>query len=199
MPVDPFLILKKAYSVAEKEALAVVFATDHFRASLSHNCLITDNSALRWLPSLEPKCCLGCWVMALQEYSFDVQHRPGISHWNGDAMSLLPNHFPVDSLGCNSTISSHSCVTSVIPQSSLQQEQLNDPDLIKVIEFKSHQMPQPPYFVWAHNPTLEALWYCWGALHLVDGILVKSTQGQPTLLSQYAVVIPFSIVHSVLH
>jgi len=170
---------EKAYSATEKEALAVVFATDHFRAYLLGRkfTLITDHSALRWLHSLEPKGRLGRWVMALQEYSFDVQHRPGISHRNADASSRLPTHSPVDSLGCNSPISSRSCVTSVTPQSSLQQEQLNDPDLSKVIEFKSHQMPRPPYFVWAHNPTLRALWHCWDALHLVNGILVKSTQG----------------------
>jgi len=192
---------EKAYSATEKEALAVVFATDHFRAYLLGRkfTLITDHSALRWLHSLEPKGRIGRWVMALQEYSFDVQHRPGISHGNADALSRLPTHSPVDSLGCNSPISSHSCVTSVTPQSSLQQEQLNDPDLSKVIEFKSHQMPQPQYFVWAHNPTLRALWHCWDALHLVNGILVKSTQGQPTSLSQYAFVIPFSMVHSVLY
>jgi len=191
---------EKAYSATEKEALAVVFTTDHFRAYLLGRkfTLITDHSALRWLHSLEPKGRLGRWVMALQEYSFDVQHRPGISHRNADASSRLPTHSPVDSLGCNSPIS-RSCVTSVTPQSSLQQEQLNDPDLSKVIEFKSHQMPRPPYFVWAHNPTLRALWHCWDALHLVNGILVKSTQGQPTSLSQYAFVIPFSMVHSVLY
>ena len=116
---------EKAYSATEKEALAVVFATDHFRAYLLGRkfTLITEHSALRWLHSLEPKGRLGRWVMALQEYSFDVQHRPGISHGNADALSRLPTHSPVHSLGCNSPISSHSCVTSVTPQSSLQQEQ----------------------------------------------------------------------------
>ena len=92
---------EKAYSATEKEALAVVFATDHFRAYLLGRkfTLITDHSALLLLHSLEPKGRLGCWVMTLQEYSFDVQHRPGISHGNADALSHLPTHSPVDSLG----------------------------------------------------------------------------------------------------
>ena len=137
--------------------------------------------------------------MALQEYSFDVQHRPGISHGNADALSRLPTPSFVDSPGCYSRISSQSCVTSVTPECSLQQEQLNDPDLGKIIEFKSHQMPRPPYFVWADNTTLRPLWQCWDTLHLVNGILVKRVQGQPTSLSEYAFVIPFSMIHSVLH
>ena len=191
---------EKAYSTTEKEALAVVFATDHFRAYLLGRqfTLITDHSALCWLNSLEPKGRLGRWVMALQEYSFDVQHRAGISNGNADALSRLPAPFPVDNRGCHSSISSPSCVTSVTPESSLQQEQLNDPDLSKVIEFKSHQMPRPPFFVWAHNPTLRALWHCWDTLHLVNGILVKGVQGQPTSLSEYAFVIPFRMIDSVL-
>ena len=59
-------------------------------------------------------------------------------------------------------------------------------------------MPRPPYFFWAHNPTLRALWHCWDVLHLVIGISVESFQGQPTSLSQYAF-IPFTMIHSVLH
>ena len=60
-------------------------------------------------------------------------------------------------------------------------------------------MPLPPYFVWAHNPTLMALSDCWDALHLVNGTLVKTIQGQPTSLSQYAFIIPFSLILSIFH
>ena len=118
---------------------------------------------------------------------------------NVDALSRLPTHSSLDSLGCNSSISSQSCVTSVTPENSLQQEQLNDPDLGKVIEVKSHQMPRPPDFVWAHNTTLGALWNCWDALHVVNGILVKNFQDQPTSLSEYACLIPLSMIYSVLY
>ena len=94
IPVDPFLIAKKLTLLRSlyKEALAVVFVTDHFRAYLLGRKfpLFTDHSALHWLNSLEPKGHLGCWVMALQEYSFDVQHRPGISHGNADAFLVYP-------------------------------------------------------------------------------------------------------------
>lgn len=44
---------EKAYSATEKEALAAVFATDHFRPYLLGQkfTLVTDHSALQWLHS----------------------------------------------------------------------------------------------------------------------------------------------------
>ena len=47
----PLTECEKGYSATEKEALAVVFATDYYRVYLlgRHFTLITDHSALRWL------------------------------------------------------------------------------------------------------------------------------------------------------
>lgn len=42
------------------------------------------------------------------------------------------------------------------PGSNLQEEQLKDPDIGKIIALKSNHQPRPPFFVWAHNPTLRA-------------------------------------------
>ena len=48
---------EKYYSAMEKEALVIVFATRNFRVYLQGKPfqLITDNRALTWLHSLEPK------------------------------------------------------------------------------------------------------------------------------------------------
>ena len=83
---------EKAYSTTEKEALAVVLGTDHFRPQLLGRMftIITDKSALRWLNSVELKGRLAMWVLHLQEYSFDIQHRSGSSHGNSNALSQLP-------------------------------------------------------------------------------------------------------------
>ena len=58
---------EKGYSTTEKEALAIVFATDHFCPYLLGKkfTVITDHSALRWLHSVEPKERLARWVMHL--------------------------------------------------------------------------------------------------------------------------------------
>ena len=50
------------------------------------------NHALRWLNTMEPKGRLTWWLMALQEFEFSVQHRPGKSHCNAHALSRLVNN-----------------------------------------------------------------------------------------------------------
>ena len=53
----------------------MVFAANHFHIYLLGRkfSLITDYSALRWLHSIEAKGIISRWVMALQEYDFDVK------------------------------------------------------------------------------------------------------------------------------
>ena len=48
---------ERNYSTMEKEALAIIFATEHFRFYLLGRPfkIVTDNSALAWLHSVEPK------------------------------------------------------------------------------------------------------------------------------------------------
>ena len=69
------------YSTMEKEALAIAFAVKHFRFYLLGKkfLVITDNNALCWLHSLEPKRRIARWIMDLQEFEFDIQHRLGTS------------------------------------------------------------------------------------------------------------------------
>ena len=82
---------EKKYSATEKEALAVVFAIDHFRAYLLDRkyTVVTDHLAFRWLHFFNPKGRLGRWVMDLKEYSSDVRNRSGNSKANADALSRL--------------------------------------------------------------------------------------------------------------
>ena len=83
---------EKAYSATEREALVVVFAPNHFHAYLLGKkfTIVTDHSALHWLHSVVPKGRLARCVMELQEYSFDIQHRPSTENGNADALSRLP-------------------------------------------------------------------------------------------------------------
>ena len=82
---------EQKYSTTEKEALAVVFGTAHFRVYLlgRHFKLITDHNALRWLHTMEAKGRLARWIMDSQEFDFSVVHRAGRIHNNADALSRL--------------------------------------------------------------------------------------------------------------
>ena len=178
---------EKRYSATEKEALAVVFATDHVRAYLLGRkfTVVTDRHALRWLHSVNPKGRLGRWVMDLQEYSFDVRHRPGNENGNADALSRLPS------------ISSYA--TTVHPGYNLLQAQKDDPDIQTFLQMKSHDQPRPPFFVWAKNPNLRAFWHCWDKLHIVNGFLVKDVESSNGSIPEYAFVILPKLVVPVLN
>ena len=81
---------EKAYSVTEQEMLALISAVTHFRVYLLNNqfTVYTDHKALTWLTTIKhTNNRLIRWVFRLQEYSFDVKHRPGTKHQNSDALS----------------------------------------------------------------------------------------------------------------
>ena len=79
------------YTAMEKEALAVVLATKHFRIYLLGRKfqLVTDNRVLKWLHTIQPKGRIARWIMDLQELDFSVTHRPGSSNQNADVLSRL--------------------------------------------------------------------------------------------------------------
>ena len=184
----PLTDREKGYSATEKEALAVVFATDYYRVYLlgKHFTLITDHSALRWLHSVEPKGRIARWVMDLQEYTFDVRHRPGTANQNADALSRLPQDVP-----------SYNCATTMTPGYNLQQAQLDDPTVSKIIEMKLSGQPKPPYFVWSKDPALRVYWHCWDDLFITNGLLVKDLTVDKSC-PNYAFVIPTNMIESVL-
>ncbi len=84
---------ERRYCVTRKELLAVVTFIRHFRHHLlgQHFLLRTDHGSLRWLQQFkEPEGQLARWLEQLQEYDFEVIHRPGHKHGNADALSRRP-------------------------------------------------------------------------------------------------------------
>ena len=88
--------LKRAecqYCVTRKELLAVVKGIHQFHVYLyeHHFTVCTDHAALRWLLNLRhPEGQVARWLQQLQEYDFEIQHRPGKSHSNADTLSRRP-------------------------------------------------------------------------------------------------------------
>jgi len=81
------------YGISELEALAVVWATKHFRAYLyGHSSdVYTDHEALQALLNTpHPSCKLARWGMALQEMDLHLHYRPGKTDQNADTLSCTP-------------------------------------------------------------------------------------------------------------
>ena len=84
---------ERNYCITRKELLAVVYYLKYFKQYLlGHKFIVrTDHAALTWLRRTpEPIGQNARWLEQLEEYTFEVQHRPGARHGNADAMSRRP-------------------------------------------------------------------------------------------------------------
>lgn len=78
------------YSVSEKECLAVVLAVCHFEAYLygAKFTVVTDHRAFTSLQNLTAGGArLVKWALALQQFDYEVRHRPGAQHLHADGLS----------------------------------------------------------------------------------------------------------------
>lgn len=78
------------YSTSERELLSVVYAIEKFRPYIDGTrfTVVTDHSALLWLHRMkDPHGRLARWAVKLQQFDFDVVHRPGKCHVVPDALS----------------------------------------------------------------------------------------------------------------
>ncbi|CAH0726940.1 unnamed protein product, partial [Brenthis ino] len=72
---------EQLYSTSERELLSIVFAIEKFRPYIEgvSFTVITDHSALKMLHKMkDPHGRLARWAMKLQQFSFDVVHKPGL-------------------------------------------------------------------------------------------------------------------------
>jgi hypothetical protein len=82
------------YHTTEKEALAIVYAIEHFKHYLQDKPfeVITNHAALQWLKNQKDgKGRLGRWAIALAGY--EIKYRPGRVHQNADCLSRLKISF----------------------------------------------------------------------------------------------------------
>jgi hypothetical protein len=81
------------YSLYEGECLAIVWVVTHFRCYLfgTQFTLVTDHQPLKWLMEFNKLTGkLAQWALILQEYDFQVVHRPGVANLNVDGLSRNP-------------------------------------------------------------------------------------------------------------
>src|SRR3954453_5327084 len=68
------------YGITDQECLAIIWAVKHFEQYLGllPFKVVTDHSALKFLQTAEmPAGRRAQWIMYLQQFDFDIVHRPG--------------------------------------------------------------------------------------------------------------------------
>ena len=84
---------QQKYCTTRRELLAVVSTLDHFKGYVWGPKFIvrTDHAALVWLKNLKNiQGMLARWLAKLQQFHFEIIHRPGTQHGNADGLSRCP-------------------------------------------------------------------------------------------------------------
>ena len=84
--------------------------------------------------------------MDLQEFDFDIVHRPGGSNQSADALSRLPQT-KVPGSKDKDLDALHSFFTTLHPSANLLTAQRNEPDICTVLDMKEKGFPKPPFFL----------------------------------------------------
>jgi len=93
MPAEHWTKEKSNYCITRKELLAIVYSVKYFKQYLLGRDfkIRTDHAPLTWLRHTpQPIGQQARWLEILEEFSFDVEHRPGNRHTNADALSRRP-------------------------------------------------------------------------------------------------------------
>ena len=84
---------QQKYCTTRRELLAVVATLDHFKGYVWGPKFVvrTDHAALVWLKNLKNiQGMLARWLAKLQQFHFEIIHRPGAQHVNTDGLSRCP-------------------------------------------------------------------------------------------------------------
>ena len=124
---------ERNYSTTEREALAVVWAVERFKAYLDGQPVViaSDHQPLRWLLSLKsPTGRLVRWALKLQSFDIRFQYTPGKANVVADTLSRpICSNENRDDCGICSVI----CDLPTKLPSQLRHDQVSDPELVKVI------------------------------------------------------------------
>ncbi|KAF4088913.1 hypothetical protein AMELA_G00060260, partial [Ameiurus melas] len=81
---------ERRYAAVEREALAIKWAIEELRYYLAGRpfILVTDHAPLQWMAKAkDTNTRVTRWFLALQDFSFQVQHRAGALHGIADGLS----------------------------------------------------------------------------------------------------------------
>ncbi|GFX22405.1 retrovirus-related Pol polyprotein from transposon opus [Trichonephila clavipes] len=180
---------ERNYCVTRKELLAIVKAVEHFHPYLYGRrfLLLTDHTSLTWLLNFKnSEGQIARWIQRLQEYDVEIRHRKGSAHGNADALSRRP--CPESCKYCSRIEKNFGVIGPIIhpvttpstsaldpwSDESVRKDQLADPEIKPIIEFKESSDEKPNWQdIAPFHPTTKRYWALWDSLHLRNGVLYQ--------------------------
>ena len=186
------------YDVTRRELLAVVFGLKIYRQYLLGREFVirTDHSALQSLRKApEPIGQQARWQSFIEQFNFEIRHRPGTRHLNADALSRRPTvekgrDRDAECRGIRTVTSSTPPETRPERQDSAEESmaklQQEDPDIGPILQLRLRQVEQPPAEeVLSQSEAVKVLWGQWHSLVLKNEVLyrkLESKNGRPSAL-----------------
>nr|WP_253310135.1 reverse transcriptase domain-containing protein [Rickettsia endosymbiont of Ceutorhynchus assimilis] len=202
---------ERNYCVTRRELLAIVKAVDHFHKYLyGRKFLIrTDHAALKWLLEMKtPEGQLARWIEKLQQYDFQIKHRPGNLHKNADALSRRP--CKEDCKHCQ-RIDIHEKNTSPAVRRTglivddkwttkqMREDQEADQDIGQILHLKENDECRPEWREVSNKSLIyKALWAQWNSLAVENGLLKRVWESADGKSTKSQLVIPKDRVEDVL-
>ena len=126
--------------------------------------MYTDHAPLQWLSKQKNGRNAFCrWALALQEYKFEIEYKPGLQNANADALSCL----------CSCIFKDESCLLTrpshCLSRASLYQAQRNDPHIFQLCKCMSHSEPPPN----AASSVVQRCVQLWLQVTVVDGVFCR--------------------------
>ena len=158
---------ERNYSVIQKECLAIVYATKQFRHYLLGRQfqLHTDHAPLQWLSAQRMEGLLCRWALSLQEYSFTIVYRKGITNANADSLSRRDHD--------NATVPAAATFCTIgIPPQAIRDVQRSDSVTSALYNQLSKSQEKPTDAKWRKQHLYRYL-QLWPQLLLVEGIVCR--------------------------
>jgi len=140
---------EKRYETTRKELFAIVTGLKHFCQYLlgRHIIIRTDHAALSWLRrTAKPMPQLARWLTYIEQFDYEVLHRPGVRHGNTDALSRRPPTIELDEQGLDEDeeLLARKITDDSIPdQGGMVERQQQDPELGTFVRLRKTQQDPP--------------------------------------------------------
>lgn len=188
---------ERKYETTRKELLAVVNGFKQFRQYLlgKHFVVRTDHAALSWLRrTAEPMPQLARWLTFIEQFDYEVVHRPGTKHGNADGLSRKPSDESTNDESEEEetdvevfVVRKDEARTSDLVGEDLRQRQRKDAELGAIVNFRlaSDEAPRNEELQ-TESELTKKLVTKWNQLVIRDGLVYRKNdspkKGQPDSL-----------------
>ncbi|KAF8789439.1 Transposon Ty3-G Gag-Pol polyprotein like [Argiope bruennichi] len=151
------------------------------------------------------------WIQRLQEYDMEIRHRKGSAHGNADALSRRPcsencnycsrveKKFGMENPVIRQVTTPSTSESDPWNDESVQKDQLADPEIKPIIEFKESTGGKPSWQdIAPFPPTTKRYWALWDSHHLRNGVLYRKWESDDGKAFRWQLILPKARVSTVL-